>query len=135
MQVSEKTFADDAECVRYIISTNIHRRHLTTSQRAMIAAELANLMPGSNQYVHKLKDGSEVRAETGELVSNETPSHTAEMMNVGRASVYRAKEVLDHAPDLAAKVKSGELKVSKAASMASTRVATLPLLLSQRPQT
>ena len=40
------SFADDAECVRFIISTNIHRRHLTTSQRAMIASELAQLNHG-----------------------------------------------------------------------------------------
>jgi len=35
------SFTDDAECVRYIISTNIHRWHLTVNQRADIADELA----------------------------------------------------------------------------------------------
>lgn len=40
-------------------------------------------------------------------------------MQVSRASVQRAREVQKIAPDLAAKVKSGEIKVSKAAAMAS----------------
>jgi phosphohistidine swiveling domain-containing protein len=117
----QSEFSSEADVIRYIISTNIHRRHLTTSQRAMIAAELANLMPGSNQHIHKLKDGSEVRVDSGELVQKCTPSQAADMMNVGRRTVYQAKEVADQAPDLAAKVKAGEIKVSKAASMAKER--------------
>lgn len=117
----EMTFGSERDAIAYIISTNIHRRHLTTSQRAMIAAELANLMPGSNQYVHKLKDGSEVRADSGEPLQKCRPSETAGMMQVAERTVYQAKKVIDDAPDLAAKVKSGELKVSKAASMARER--------------
>ncbi len=42
-------------------------------------------------------------------------------MQVSRRSVQAARQVQEHAPDLAAKVKSGELKVSKAASMARER--------------
>lgn len=102
-------FADERAVIDYIISTNIHRRHLTESQRAMIAAELANLpahRPG------------EVTASI-EAVSQ---PQAAEMLQVSRSSVQRAREVQEKAPDLAAKVKSGELKVSKAASMARERV-------------
>lgn len=95
-----------AEGVRLIISTNIHRRHLTTSQRAMIASELAQLGRGQP---------SESNASKEALLQEEA----ADQMQVSRASVQRAREVQKIAPDLAAKVKSGEIKVSKAAAMAS----------------
>jgi hypothetical protein len=38
-----------------VITANIHRRHLTASQRAMIAARIGNLARGSNQYVKRRK--------------------------------------------------------------------------------
>lgn len=42
-------------------------------------------------------------------------------MGVSRSSVQAAAKVAKEAPDLAAKVKSGELKVSKAAQLARER--------------
>ena len=38
---------DDAELLAWVLSRNLHRRHLTTAQRAAIAAELASLKPGA----------------------------------------------------------------------------------------
>ena len=108
-------FADDADCVRYIISTNIHRRHLTTSQRAMIASELATLGEGRPAN------------ETAQICAvNLSQPEAADQMQVSRRLVQTAREVQQQAPDLAAKVKSGELKVSKAASMARERAKPLP---------
>jgi len=98
---------DVAACIRFIISTNIHRRHLTESQRASIAAELANL-PAHRPDGGKLAGLSQAEA--------------AEQMQVSERSVRAAKAVQRDALDLAAKVKSGEIKVSKAASMARERV-------------
>lgn len=96
---------------RFIISTNIHRRHLTESQRADISAALANLEHGDNQH-----------GRTGKSAAPITQAQAAEMMGVSERLVRDAKMVQEKAPDLAAKVKSGELKVSKAASMARERV-------------
>ena len=79
--------------------------------RAFIAAELANLEHGE----HK----------TGKFAGLSQPE-AAEQMQVSERSIRDAKMVQREAPDLAAKVKSGELKVSKAASMARERSKPLP---------
>ena len=85
----------------FIISLNLHRRHLDESQRAMVAAKIAKLPKGANQHA-----------------SIEAPSQAkaADLLNVGRASVQRAREVLDHgSPELVQAVERGEVSVSAAA--------------------
>ncbi len=104
----QSEFADDAEVIRFIISTNIHRRHLTESQRMIIATELAKLTPGD-------RDAQICASPTL------TQQQAADLMQVSRRGVQMAKKVSEDAPDLAVKVKSGEIKVSKAASMARER--------------
>jgi len=77
----------DAEKLSYVCSVNIHRRHLSTAQRAEIAAKIATMNVGDNQHGAKKKEGG----------SNEPPSkpvstkQAATLMNVSPASVKRAK--------------------------------------------
>lgn len=98
---------DEASLVPFVVSLNLHRRHLDESQRAMVAARLATLRKGANQHA-----------------SIEAPTQTqaAELLNVSRPSVQRAREVLDHgASELVAAVERGDVSVSAAAI-----AATLP---------
>lgn len=76
------------DAVAFVMDHNIHRRHLNESQRAMIAAKLANLKTGQRaDYANK---------STG--VAKATPamsaSKAADMLNVNRATVVSAKTVL-----------------------------------------
>ena len=93
----------------YVISSNLHRRHLDESQRAMVAAKVANLGIGANQH------------------SKGTPIGSAcALMNVSPRSAARAREVLHSGKlDLVAAVELGEITVSKAAEEA-RNAATLP---------
>lgn len=99
-----------SEPAAFVVSLNLHRRHLSESQRAMVAARLATLQDGQRKSASPI----------GEAVSQ---SEAASMLNVGKRSVERAREVLeDGAPELVATVEQGRVSVSAAAD-----VATLPM--------
>jgi ParB-like chromosome segregation protein Spo0J len=88
--------------IGYVLSINLHRRHLNTSQRAMVAARLANLKDGANQH----SEGTSIEV-------------AAKLLNVGRASVERAKQVLAKGdPSLIEEVEQGQTSVTAAAAAA-----------------
>jgi hypothetical protein len=95
---------------QWVISRNLHRRHLTESQRAMVASKLAKLQRGDNQ--HTKEDGP---------IGPPSIEKAAEQLQVGKTSVKRAKSVQEHgSPELIAAVEQGEITVSKAATIAKT---------------
>jgi len=95
-KIKEKNFESEAECIRFIISTNVHRRHLTTEQRAMIASELA-----------KLGRGGDHGANAGIQALAMTQTQAADAMQVSRDSVQKARAITQADPALAAEVKAG----------------------------
>jgi ParB-like chromosome segregation protein Spo0J len=89
--------------VVFAISNNLHRRHLSTTQRAMVAAKLANLSK------HKKKD------DTSNDVSQDD---AASVLNVSVPSVQRAKQVIENgSSELVEAVERGEVPVSLAAKL------------------
>jgi hypothetical protein len=90
--------------IQFIIDANITRRHLNHSQRAMLAAKLAKLRVGANQY-GKREEGASIEAPS--------QSQAAEMFNVSRSTVQRAQQVLERAdPEDVKAVTEGKLTVS-----------------------
>lgn len=96
----------EADPVPRIISLNLHRRHLTESQRATIASELATMKRGKPS-----KDNVEI--------STITESQAAEMLSVSRDQVAKAKAVKRNAaPEVVELVKSGEVTINAAKNFA-----------------
>ncbi|SHE67176.1 N6-adenosine-specific RNA methylase IME4 [Kaistia soli DSM 19436] len=93
-----------ADALGYVISKNMHRRHLDASQRALVAARLATMRPGRPSE----------KAEISAISQREA----AEVMKVDRASVQSARAVLDHgASELIEAVERGDIAVSAAADL------------------
>ena len=92
--------------VGYVVSMNLARRHLNESQRAMIAAELANMPP------HRPPKGANLPPST-------SAAEAARKLNVSERSVKTAKKVKREAiPEVVEKVQAGEMPVSVAAKVA-----------------
>jgi hypothetical protein len=95
-----------ADPLAYVMRVNLVRRHLTTGQRAMVAAKLADMKVGSNQ--HK---------KEGPQICGPSTVQAAEQLGVSPRSVDNAKVVQASGDDeLIDAVEKGEVTVSAAAA-------------------
>lgn len=85
----------------FVVSMNLHRRHLNESQRAMIAAKLANIKNGAVGRLHE-KSGTQISIP-----------EAAKLLNVSKGLVDEAKVVLAKGtPDEVTAVECGEVAAS-----------------------
>lgn len=126
----------DREALSWVISKNLKRRHLTESQRAMIAAKLATFRFGDNQH----KEGSPIGPPSAQLFESEvsaieveapvSQSDAAALLNVGITSVKRAKTVQEKGtPELKHAVETDQVAVSVAEKIARLPEAEQPAAL------
>ena len=102
----ETTREPQENWLSFIISKNVHRRHLTASQRAAVAAELVTTTLGDNQH----SGGS---AKLPRLDQSEA----AKLFNISTRSVGDAVTVKNHSAQLHDLVKAGKVTVDVAAKM------------------
>lgn len=94
----------------FVIAANLARRHLSESQRAMVAAKLANMKEG--------------RPSNTTAIAGVSQSRAAAMLNVSADSVGRARAVIGRgAPELVEMVEKGQVAVSAAAQVIQLPVA------------
>jgi len=92
----------------FVVSLNLHRRHLSESQRATVAAKLANLQSGQKKSSANLPTSPISQADA------------AQMLNVSDRSLRIAKKVIDAAPSAVVEaVEQGRMAVSLAAQVVS----------------
>lgn len=92
------------DALAFVVSSNVHRRHLTESQRAMAAAKVATMTQGARTDIASIEAKSQTTA--------------ADELKVGRSSVQRAKKVIEKGSKALQKaVETGEVSVSKAAKV------------------
>lgn len=121
----------DEEKLAYVVSANIHRRHLTTSQRASVAAKLRPIYEAQaakrkmRKPVYAKKDGRLIDVSVVENLPQQNSDNgkardkAGAAMNVSGKAVDMAAKVLAKAvPEIVAAVESGALAVSAAAIVA-----------------
>lgn len=95
---------DDAAALALVVSSNVHRRHLSSAQRAMAAAEVAQLSRG--------------RPAENTARAVITQDEAAEKFDVSADSIGRARKVLDKGSKaLQQAVKADEIPLKKAAAV------------------
>ena len=97
---------EGADPVGYVLSLNLHRRHLDESQRAMVADNVANLNEG--------------RPKNNASIEAVSQTQAAEKLNISRSAVQRAHQVNEKGVnELQNAVMDGDVSVSAAADVAS----------------
>ena len=89
----------------YVISKNLHRRHLNETQRAVIASKIAN-MPAH-------RPDKSANWPTYAI----SQSEAAVKLNVSERTLRRVKEIERDAPELLPKLETGEMSVHEAQSV------------------
>lgn len=99
--------------LQYVISLNLHRRHLNESQRAVIAERLANMPLGGATY----------RSANLPTENNISQAEAAEMLNVSDRTIRTIKAIKETRPELIEQIVAGELTANKAYKLTKPHVA------------
>ena len=93
----------------FVLSENLHRRHLTASQRAALAAEVANMTQSDagKQYGR----GQDSSDEIVQAISNKEAS---ELFQVGTTSIKEAKAIKERYPSKFRELKTGRKTIQQA---------------------
>lgn len=99
----------------HVLALNVQRRHLSPTQRAMLATtflpalrEEARQRQGERRDLTSAPNGAEVAKE------HRASEQAAQIVGVAARTVERAARVLEHAPDLAERVRDGHLSIGAA---------------------
>lgn len=118
----EHEWDGDGSLVEFVMSRNLHRRHLDESERGMMGARAAVMLDleAENRRKAGLKRGQQ---HPPPIEANGTKGRTSEkaakLANVSRTTVERAQRVLAKGvQQLADAVDAGEISVSKASEIA-----------------
>jgi ParB-like chromosome segregation protein Spo0J len=89
----------------YVVSKNLHRRHLSASQAAMVGNKIAELKQGA-------------RTDLGQICPK-SRAEVAKRLNISERSIKSAKVVADRGiPELVAAIEAGQVSVSAASEIA-----------------
>ena len=98
---------DEGDLVAFVVALNLHRRHLSESQRAMVAEKIANM-----------RQGERTDLEHPANLPKVSQAAAAKLLNVSERSVRDAVKVGESGtPELVKAVERGNMAVSLAASV------------------
>lgn len=97
----------EGEVLDFVISLNLHRRHLSTTQRAVVAADIANM-----------KQGERTDLEPSVNLQKVSTTKAAEMLNVSTSAVNKVKKIQrEGEPEILDAMKKGDMTVNEASNV------------------
>jgi len=92
---------DGNDPLGYVLSKNLHRRHLNESQRGIVGEKIETMLHGGDR-------------QDANLHLATTRSEAAELVNVSPRTIASVAKIRKEAPELIPAIESGELRVGKA---------------------
>jgi len=109
-----RPWSGDGSLVAFIVSMNLHRRHLMASQRAMVAVDM---LPALEAEAKK-RQGTRTDLTSGNKLPDvefgKSSEKAATMARVSKPYVIYAKKLTEQAPDLAKQVRTGDKTITAA---------------------
>lgn len=103
---STKIFDGD-DPLRFVVDHNLHRRHLTESQRAMVASSLAKIINGGDRKTEDFR--------VQKCTVNKSVEEAASDLSVGKRNVFFAKKIRKEGSEgLVKAVEDGQITVGTA---------------------
>jgi len=99
----------------YVISKNLHRRHLTASQRAIMATDIKPLLEVEAKKRQELtRFGGGGNISTTESETGKSRDQAGDLFGVSGRYVSEAENIKEKEPELAEKVRSGDMTIAEA---------------------
>ena len=105
---------EGASVVSFVLSANLHRRHMTAGQQAAIVASAQDWAKAHPQGQTKKHQSNQSVNETGNVTGLDTVAARRAQSGASDKTQRSADKVAKEAPDLAVKVAHGEITLPKA---------------------
>lgn len=99
----------------FVLSANLSRRHLTTSQRAMLGAKLKAMQrPTKADILSTLNDSEQSHLDTDTQICVLSNEEIAKVVNVSERSITTANQILEEQPEKVADIEAGKITLNDA---------------------
>ena len=109
-----REWSGDGSLVAFVVSLNLHRRHLTSGQRAVLSLDVLPILEKENPQGGDRRSDNFQGGNVSTLNEGKNRDKAAEMFQTNNHYVQDAKKIQKEAPELLDKVRSGELSLPKA---------------------
>jgi ParB-like chromosome segregation protein Spo0J len=95
----------EEEALSYVIACNMHRRDLSSSQRAAVAIR-------ANMLAHRYR--AKADPSNPQVIEGDLAAKIAEMVGSNRTYIFRCQKILEYSPALLKQVVEGQLSIPQA---------------------